>query len=301
MAENTGIQWCTHTFNPWWGCQVVSPGCDHCYARDLAVKRRKLPVWGDPAKSDRKEMSESYWKHPAKWERKAIETGERPRVFPSMCDPFERHPKLDPIRARFFETIEATPHVDWLLLTKRPENALDLVPESWKTRFPDNAWFGFSAETQETYEARLGHAARVRAPVRFVSAEPLLEEIDFAFFGTCPADWGVGYTPVGWIIDWVIFGGESGPHARPCALEWIRSGVEQCRAHDVVPFVKQVGARPYYAPEPVSAEAADRFIYEQGHEYDPDPTWLKLADRKGGRIDEWPEDLRVREFPEPRR
>lgn len=294
MAENTGIEWATHSWNPWWGCQRVSPGCERCYAETLAVVRRKLPIWGPPKTTERKPMSEDYWKQPLRWERAAARTGERPRVFPSMCDPFEDHYQVVPWRARFFELIEATPHVYWLLLTKRPENVLAFAPASWRPRFPSNVWVGTSAEDQEWYERRIGHLARIPADVRFVSAEPLLGPIDFGFLGTVPADWGVGYRPVGDIVSWVIFGGESGTNARRLNVEWIRDGVRQAKEAGVAAFVKQLGARPYSVADRISNR---KLGFPEGTKK-PDGFYRHLNDAKGGDPSEWPADLRVREFPD---
>ena len=302
MAENTSIEWCHHSFSPWWGCCRVSPGCERCYAETLAVVRRKLPVFGPPKTTRRKLMSDSYWKNPARWNRKAGKEETRFRVFPSMCDPFEIHPDVVEARARLWETIRDTPNLDWLLLTKRPENVLDLVPDVWKDGLPGNVWVGISAENQEWYERRIGHLARIPARLRFVSAEPLLGEIDFGFLGTVPADWGVGYRPVADIVDMVIFGGESNSGARECNLDWIRSGLRQCREAGVAPFVKQMGLNPveprssYAARVPIAVECEHGF--DVCPRCDSGTVEVPISDRKGGKIEEFPEDLRVREFPE---
>lgn len=308
MAENTGIQWATHTFNPWWGCMRVSPGCEKCYAETLS-NRRGLPVWGPPKNTERKAMSEGYWREPLKWQRRAEQTGFRPRVFPSMCDPFEDHWQVVPWRRRFLELVEATPAIDWLLLTKRPENVMGMVPQGWRTRLPSNVWIGMSAENQEWYERRIGHLCRIPATIRFISAEPLLGPIDFGFLGTVPADWGVGYTPVGSLVDWVIFGGESGPGARGCDVAWVRHGVTQCAEAGVAPFVKQLGADPYFVAlrddHPDAPLAARSGNWPVELDWKTDPKYprgsagpVKLRDRKGGDEMEWPPDLRVRQFPE---
>ena len=282
--KNSGIQWTTHTFNPWWGCQRVSPGCEHCYAETLAVTRRKLPVWGPPKTTDRKVTGEGYWQEPKRWNRAAAKSGERPRVFPSMCDPFEEHPQLVLPRRAFFRLIEETPNLWWLLLTKRPENVMGMVPEGWRGKLPENVAVGISAETQEWYERRLSHLARIPARMRFVSAEPLLGPIDFGLLGAVPADWGVGFLPAHSFVDWIIFGGESGHGARPCNVAWIRHGVRQCREASVAPFVKQLGAQPVRPPD--------------GQYFGPAHALMSLRDPKGGDPSEWPKDLVVREFPE---
>jgi len=120
MGENSKIEWTTHTFNPWWGCTKVSEACKNCYAETWA-KRVGQKVWGP--KAERRTMSENHWKQPLKWNRDTENTTERPRVLcASMADVFEDRPELAAPRARLFELIEATPNLDWLLLTKRPQN-----------------------------------------------------------------------------------------------------------------------------------------------------------------------------------
>ncbi|HEY2512934.1 MAG TPA: DUF5131 family protein, partial [Polyangiaceae bacterium] len=118
MVANSKIQWTDHTFNPWWGCQRVSPGCEHCYAEAFA-KRTGHGVWGPTAQ--RRFFGEAHWKEPLKWNEAAKRSGQRARVFcASMADVFEDRWELEPHRARLAGLIRVTPHLDWLLLTKRP-------------------------------------------------------------------------------------------------------------------------------------------------------------------------------------
>ena len=145
MTENTAIAWATHTFNPWIGCTNVSPGCDNCYAETLS-KRMGADVWGQG--KARRHTAPVYWKAPHKWEREGIATGIRPRVFPSMCDPFDAEVD-DAWRTELWALIEATPHVDWLLLTKRPNLITKKVPAKWLEHPPKNVWYGTSVEAQE--------------------------------------------------------------------------------------------------------------------------------------------------------
>ncbi|MEK9505135.1 DUF5131 family protein [Gaopeijia maritima] len=287
MAENSGIQWTDHTFNPWWGCTKVSPGCANCYAETLAVTRRKLPVWGPAPRFGRKLMSEGHWKGPEKWNRAAAAAGERHRVFcASMADVFDEHPDVTEPRARLFDLIERTPHLDWQLLTKRPHRVLELVPPDWHDGFPSNVWLGTSVEDQQRAEERIPILLQMPAAVRFLSCEPLLGPVDL------DGNWGYAGSATldvldEWPIDWVIVGGESGPGARPCNVEWIRSLVGQCRNAGTAVFVKQLGSRP--------CSNVIRWA-------DPDRLSLgTIHDRKGGDPEEWPEDLRVREFPTPLR
>src|SRR3972149_10760674 len=127
VSGKTRIAWCDATFNPWWGCMKVSPGCAHCYAETLA-HRYGHDVWGPGG--DRRFFGDRHWAEPMAWWRRAVRDGVRRRVFcGSMCDVFEDGPQLYGQRARLFELIEATPDLDWLLLTKRPENIERMTPD----------------------------------------------------------------------------------------------------------------------------------------------------------------------------
>lgn len=131
MGVTTGIAWTDHTFNPWIGCAHVSPGCDHCYAEAGTSARiargRGLPLWGEGAA--RQVTSPDYWKQPLRWDRAAAKEGVRRRVFcASLADVFEDRRDLDAARCALWDMIEQTPNLDWLLLTKRPQNVLRLAP-----------------------------------------------------------------------------------------------------------------------------------------------------------------------------
>jgi protein gp37 len=223
MAKNSRIEWTTHTFNPWWGCVKVSPACKHCYAESWA-KRVGSNVWG--IKAERRFFGDKHWAEPLKWDTLAAKSGERARVFcASMADVFEDRRDLDIHRARLWELIEATPNLDWLLLTKRPEIVTQLSP--WHADWPANVWLGTTVETQEYACERLPHLTAIPAAVRFISAEPLLGPIDIA--------------PWASELDWVITGGESGPKARPSSPSWFRDLLNTCMAHDVAFHFKQWG------------------------------------------------------------
>lgn len=155
----------------------------------------------------------------------------RPRVFSgSMCDVFEKRVDLDAPRQRLWHLIESTPHLDWLLLTKRPQFIKKMVP--WGSTWPPNIWIGVTAENQHYADKRLPHLLSVPAVVRFLSCEPLLGPIDLSpHLGQGPAK-----------INWVISGGESMAGARPTALEWARDLRDQCVAAAVAFFWKQWGA-----------------------------------------------------------
>jgi protein gp37 len=183
-----------------------------------------LGVWGDDGK--RVVASESYWRQPFTWDRVAEEAGERHRVFcASLADVFEDRPELRAPRARLFGLIGDTPHLDWLLLTKRPENFASLLPYSADP--PANVWLGVTAEDQKRVEGRLPLLAVAPAVVRFVSCEPLLGPVDLSPWLASAA------------LGWAIVGGESGPRRRPMELVWLGAVVDQCRAHGVPCYVKQ--------------------------------------------------------------
>jgi protein gp37 len=259
MAADSDIEWTHHTFNPWWGCVKVSPGCALCYAEAFS-KRVGQKVWGKEA--GRRFFGDKHWAEPVKWDQKAATAGIRHRVFcGSMCDIFEDRDDLHPFRERLFDLVDRTSHLDWLLLSKRPENAPKMLPASWLDAPRGNVWFGATAEDAKRLAERSDHLRNIPARIRFLSCEPLLEDLGLR-----------AETLAG--IDWVILGGESGGRARACEVEWIRSAMAACRENGVAAFVKQLGKVP----------SVGQFR-------------LKLLDSKGGDIEEWPSDLRVREFP----
>lgn len=237
--QNSSIEWTDHTFNPWWGCQRVSPGCEHCYAETLA-HRYNFKVWGPAKTTDRRMMSENYWKQPGKWDKLAQVSGTRPRVFcASMADVFEDHPQIEDARVRLFNLIDQTPNLDWQLLTKRPENITAMVPPAWLQRPRKNVWYGTSAEDQQRLDERLLHLLAVPAQVRFLSCEPLLGPLDLHLFRRGTA---MGMSVPLWMaLHWVIAGGESGAGARPAHPDWFRGLRDQCQAAGVAFHFKQHG------------------------------------------------------------
>ena len=244
MGQNSKIEWTTHTFNPWWGCLKVSEACKHCYAEAWA-KRVGQPVWGQSA--PRRFFGEQHWAQPLRWDRLAAENGTRPRVFcASMADVFEDREDLVPHRARLLRLIEATPNLDWLLLTKRPSNVQRLA--SWTGGWPPNVWLGTTVELQKRADELLPVLAQIPAAVRFISAEPLLGPLELT-------SW------LGQSINWVITGGESGPKARPASPAWFRSLHRQCMAAEVPFHFKQWGdwapGDGLNLPKRQSARAAD--------------------------------------------
>lgn len=302
MGERTGIAWTDHTFNPWRGCTKVSAGCANCYAATMS--RRNPAVLGEWGPHGQRAMAApSYWRLPAQWNKAAKRDGVRRRVFcASLADVFEDRPELDAPRRSLFAAIAATPNLDWLLLTKRPENIVRLWPgtsvtdppmvEMGGSRVFANLWLGVSVEDQATADARIPVLLDTPAALRFVSYEPALGPVDFRdHFGR--------YREIGSDLlpgpDWVIVGGESGPQARPFDVAWARSVVGQCKAAGVACFVKQVGANPVpLAPMRLPSYNALTGRRHRG--------WLEdgphaISDPAGADPAEWPEDLRVREFP----
>lgn len=318
MGE-TSIQWTDYTFNPWQGCQRVSPGCVNCYAEARDVRFNRGKHWGP--QGTRARTSAETWRKPLAWNAKAKEKGTRYRVFcASIADVFEDRPELLEWRRELFGLIASTPDLDWLLLTKRPENIRRLWPETitepggagvnacpppGATAWP-NVWIGTTVEDQRRANERIPELLKVSAAVRFLSVEPLLEAVQLPRFCLC----GCGKTVdaalrepsylnseqredgmrVGLGVDWVIIGGESGRWARPFNVEWARDLVKQCRTGGAKPFVKQMGDRPIISAADL-AVSRWRFLDERTQ------NWTRFLTAAGGDPADWPEDLRVREFP----
>lgn len=219
MGLNTSIEWCSHTFNPWIGCVAVSPACDHCYA-EAEAKRRGWAKWGKD--EPRHFTSEQYWKAPLKWNRQAEG---RERVFcGSLCDVMEEKSDLQPQRERLYELIDRTPNLDWLLLTKRPQNFRRFLPMQ-----RPNVWGMTTVESAE-YLWRINALCKLEFAVYGLSMEPLLGPV------TLPDEFlALGKRA------WVITGGESGHHARQANPNWYRSLRDQCQGAGVPFFFKQWG------------------------------------------------------------
>lgn len=317
MGEGTAIEWADHTFNPWSGCTKVSPGCANCYAEKLSARgmtngkgERTLGEWGPGA--PRKRTSAANWRKPLTWNRKAakaqllFEEGTyegtrppRPRVFcASLADWLDPEVSADWL-ADLLGLVAKTPHLDWLLLTKRPELWRDRVEaafdelerralngfsntEGWhladkwvRGTAPTNVWVGTSVEDQQRVQRVLDLLA-IPARVRFLSCEPLLGDIDVGEF-LSPAvladgpfyrasmedvdSWAVSPEAC---IDWVIAGGESGPCARPMHPDWARSLRDQCQAAGAPFFFKQHGAWAPVRP-PAAGGEGECWLWPDGH------------------------------------
>lgn len=289
MGENSGIEWTSHSFNPWVGCVKVSPGCANCYAEAFDRRVGGVPVsqrqggekalrWG--ASAPRTRTTESYWRKPLGWNDAAVANADGAKVFAaSLADVFEANTRfdLDLWRLELFELIRLTPALTWQLLTKRPQNVLPMLATAlearsratvsvetidWLTAWldgvsPTNVWLGTTVEDEERAAERIPHLVRAPAAVRFLSMEPLLERVDLKRHDLAG-------------VHWVIVGGESGKKARVFDPSWALDVVAAARAVGVASFVKQMGSRP-----------AD----------------MELVDPHGGDMTEWPLELRVREFP----
>lgn len=258
MGKDSKIEWTDHTFNPWWGCMKVSPGCANCYAETLA-RRYAYNIWGPPAVTKRRTFGDRHWAEPLAWNRAAERNGKRARVFcASMADIAEDHPDLPPQRARLAELVESTPWLNWLFLSKRPENYASMFHWfSSGNQPPDNVWLGTSVENQEQADKRIPILLQLPAAIRFLSCEPLLGPIDLSalltgwrtetkptpahIIGAPPA---TDYARLSF-IRWVIVGGESGPRARPMHPDWVRQLRDQCFVSGVPFYFKQWGEFEY--------------------------------------------------------
>lgn len=250
MADNTTIEWCDHTFNPWEGCQKVSPGCDHCYAETRNARFNGTAVnWGPGA--PRRRTSEANWKKPLKWNREAqaffAAHGRRQRVFcASLADVFD-NAVAPQWRRDLFNLILQTPHLDWLLLTKRIGNVSGVIRDQLLHPLPPNVWLGITVVNQEEADRDIPKLLATQASVRFLSMEPLLGPVDLTMVptgghidGHIICESALRWKPEGQ-IDWVIVGGESGPGARPMHPDWARSLRDQCETAGAPFLFKQWG------------------------------------------------------------
>ncbi len=209
MGETTTVSWTDATWNPWRGCHKVSAGCKNCYM--FAAQRR---FGRDPDTVVR--AARATFRAPTKWR-------EGRKVFVNSWSDFFI-PEADPWRAEAWDIMRATPRHIYQILTKRPERIAQCLPADWGDGWP-NVWLGVTVEDQAK-AARLAYLREVRARVRFVSCEPMLEPIRLDL----------------WRIDWVICGGESGPNRRPFNGDWADDLLGQCRAAGVPFYFKQGSA-----------------------------------------------------------
>lgn len=228
MGENSKIEWCRHTWNPWFGCTEVGPACDHCYARVMMAERYGRVTWG--AGENRVRTSAANWREPVKWDRAAAAAGEVATVFClSLGDIWDN--EVDPRwRRDAFAVMEATPNLLYLLLSKRIGNAVKMCdPCAGNSMLPPNAALGATMINQEEWDRDLpklkAAGESLGARFTFASVEPMLGPIDAR----------------GQLPGWVICGGESGQNARPMHPDWARSLRDQCSAAGVPFHFKQWG------------------------------------------------------------
>lgn len=216
MAKNSKIGWTHHTMNFWWGCNKVTRECKHCYIGPI-MKRGGLVPFDGP-------MRTKHWSNPDRWNRLAKKRGERHRVFTCSMSDFV-HPGADAWRPEAWDIIRRCSNLDWLVLTKRPELARDRLPADWGSGYP-NVWLGVTCGCRESFY-RLDQLRRIPAKVKFVSAEPLLERMDFR-----------PYLP--W-LDWIITGCERAAKNKRGVMDidWVRDIEGQCREAGKDHFFKQ--------------------------------------------------------------
>jgi protein gp37 len=308
MAKQSKIAWCDGTVNFWIGCTKVSAGCKNCYAETFAVRTGR-DVWGPKGG---REIGKAAYRDPIKWndhpfvecevcswrgevggrgdpvrcpgcDHPLASTGHpvRRRVFTnSLSDFFEARPDLIDPRAKALEILEATPNIDWLVLTKRIHLAAWMTPSIWSKGWPSNIWLGTSVENQATADERVPDLLAIPALIRWLSVEPQIGPVTLT---RIPWTEPEGFLNVGdhqgfYInalhgrgsdagharrIEWVIQGGESGARHRPFDIEWARSLSAECREAGVAYFLKQLGGHP-----------------DKRHD-----------------LEDFPPDLRIREYP----
>lgn len=221
MGETTAIAWTHHTFNVVWGCTKVSPGCDNCYAATLS-KRYGFDLWGKD--NDRRFFSDKHWAEPLRWNKSAADLGMRRQVFcGSMCDVMEDRADMKGPRERLFSLIEQTPHLDWQLLTKRPQNFVRFLPAEWLANPRPNVWLMTTVESRD-YTWRINSLLEAPAVVHGLSCEPLLGPLELPRLAE---------------LSWIIAGAESGHGARSMDEDWVRSLRDQCNSAGVAFFFKQ--------------------------------------------------------------
>jgi len=250
--KETNIQWTDSTMNFWSGCKKVSEGCKYCYMYRIKEKYNQ-------SGSNITRISDNRFREAMTWEDPRL-------IFTcSMSDFFIA--EADGWREDAWDVIRNTKHHTWLILTKRPERIMDCLPEDWGEGW-DNVWLGVTVENQKCFE-RAAVLSKIPAKIRFISAEPLLEEIDFLA--------RIDGEQVINAFQWVLIGGESGNEYgnyryRPSEIAWYERAIKDLRTcPDVAIFVKQMGSHL-------------RKI-------------MKLKHYHGGEPSEWPEHLRIREFP----
>lgn len=218
MAENSKIEWCDHTQNFWVGCTKISPACDHCYAESWAKRSGSPELWA----GERRRTTPANWAKPFKWNKDAMTAGVRRKVFSNSLSDFFDNQVPDQWRDDAWSVIDKTVYLDWLLLTKRPQNIAKMLPYQGAEFLWPGVWLGATVEDCAASD-RIGYLRDIPAEIRFLSCEPLIEAIEPNLDG----------------ISWVICGGESGGNARMMNLAWARRLRDQCAERGVAYFFKQ--------------------------------------------------------------
>lgn len=325
--QSNGISWCDETWNPTRGCRRVSEGCRHCWAERMAAR-----LSGPGKAYDGLVSTASHFSCRPRWTGRARfvpEMLERPlrwrkprRIAVSlMGDLFHEDIAFEEIAA-VFGVMAATPQHTYLILTKRPERMVEfhewlaasnvgygpadhcVIAAGVKMGRPEflvprvewplpNVWVGVSAENQQTLEERWRYLAQVPAAVRWISLEPLLAHVDLGQLHKVGKHL-VGNCEHSAEPDWVVVGGESGPRARPCHVSWITAIAAQCLNAGIPMHIKQLGSCPVDELEPTG-----RFRTHEGRrQMEVTAKRYSISDSKGAVMDDWPPDLRVREWPE---
>lgn len=333
MSTQTSIEWTDVTWNPVRGCSLVSAGCANCYAMKQAHRfsgagkpydgLTELGPQG-PRWTGKIQLVEEVLDAPLHWKKPR-------RIFVnSMSDLFHEDVPDAFIDRVFFTMFVARRHT-YQILTKRPERMKAYLSSNetlkrfmvilslFSMALPgsklkvvehedgldgirmNNVWLGVSVEDQQTADERIPILLKTPAAVRWVSAEPLLGPVSFrwAKWDNWKDSQGNGRPVVDQhdglrMLDWVVVGGESGPGARPCDVDWIRAIKNQCQAAGVPVFVKQLGSRPYAVE---GSRAAQEWSALGASAVMDDCGGIHTKSRKGGDLWEWPIDLCVREWP----
>lgn len=261
MTENSKIEWTDHTFNPWLGCTKVGAGCDHCYAEGTVSRFKMGAEWGPG--QPRKRTSDTYWEQPRKWQRAAAafdrEHNRRQRVFcASLADVFDNEVS-DMWRGDLFALIDDTPDLDWLLVTKRVGNVEKQLQAIGMSQLPENVWLGITVVDQDEANRDIPKLLALPATCRFLSIEPMLGPVNLDRLNLGHRGWydalngrahhGPAVLCDEQRVDWVIAGGESGPHARPPHPDWFRALRDQCDEARVPFLFKQWGEYGQWSDE----------------------------------------------------
>lgn len=310
MGTKTGISWTDATWNPVTGCTRISEGCRNCYAESLAATRLKesprykglaVVTPSGPRWTGKINLHPEMLLQPMRWRKPR-------RIFVNSMSDLFHEDVPDSFVDEIVATMAITPWHTYQVLTKRADRMRsyfsNIPSDPYNTRYQKifdaanvqmgkqmqwplpNVWLGVSVEDQKNAEIRIPSLLETPAAVRFISAEPLLEPLDLTnlcvYGGQRLHALSKIYTSPS--LDWIIVGGESGPHARPFKLEWARNLRDQCRGSGVPFFAKQLGSNPLDCDVPGAADPKEHMRYHTDHRSGADPA-------------EWPDDLRVQEFP----